>query len=173
MPRFFNLAGVTPEVFILFLLMLKYDHFFGQIGGRVSTKLMILGSPIVHHLLAMLEDTRVFPYFETKHHNMMLMCHGHVFHFVTAICGQPNNANRSMRAMVINHILNHILSRIACDPAIALGASPSDPSPATITYSAGNVELNKPLLVQGVDVASVATFKAACACRFTSSLRIV
>jgi hypothetical protein len=121
MPRFFNLAGVTPEVFILFLLMLKYDHFFGQIGGRVSTKLMILGSPIVHHLLAMLEDTRVFPYFETKHHNMMLMCNGHVFHFVTAICGQPNNANRSMRAMVINHILNHILSRIACDPAIALG----------------------------------------------------
>jgi hypothetical protein len=83
MPNFrtpWYLAGVHPDVVMVLLLMLMYDRFLGQIGGR-SFRPMILGSPIVPHLFALLGDTRDFPFFARSELLRMLACGGELLKY--------------------------------------------------------------------------------------------
>ena len=108
MPHFWKLSGIQPDVVLVLLLMLMYDRFFGRIGGRASHP-MISRSPILRHLLAILEDTQVFPFFARDDLMRMLMYHGQVLRVVRAICGPTTYVNRNMHGSIMRIILNRIL----------------------------------------------------------------
>jgi len=117
MPYFRNpwyLAGVHPDFVMVLLLMLMYDRFLRQIGGRYFRP-MILGSPIVPHLFALLGDTRDFPFFARSELLRMLACAGTSIHLVRAICG----ATTHRRITFMQMILHRVVSRTLGNPAIA------------------------------------------------------
>jgi hypothetical protein len=121
MPNFrtpWYLAGVHPDVVMVLLLMLMYDRFLGQIGGR-SFRPMILGSPIVPHLFALFGDTRDFPFFARSELLRMLACGGACMHLVRAICGPTTHVNRMFHGKVMRMILHRVVSRTLENPAIA------------------------------------------------------
>lgn len=121
MPNFrtpWYLAGVHPDVVMVLLLMLMYDRFLGQIGGR-SFRPMILGSPIVPHLFALLGDTRDFPFFARSELLRMLACGGACMHLVRTICGPTTHVNRMFHGKVMRMILHRVVSRTLENPAIA------------------------------------------------------
>lgn len=127
MTHFWKLSGIQPDVVLVLLLMLMYDRFFGRIGGRASRP-MISRSPILRHLLAVLNASQEFPYFNSKQYNMMLMCHGHVFHVVRTIFGHTTYVNHGMYAMMMKKMMKHMLSHIACNPEIVAGFPRSFPN---------------------------------------------
>ena len=114
MPKFWNLAGVHPDVFMALLLMLMYDRFLGQIGGR-SFHPMILGSAIVPHLFAVLEDTRDFPFFLTTERLKMLAYAGTSVHLVRALCGQTTCVKRMFHLQVMRMIIKSVVRGILRD----------------------------------------------------------
>lgn len=115
---FWYLAGVHPNVIRMLLLMLMYDRFLGQIGGR-SFRPMILGSAIVPHLFAVLEDTRDFPFFARSELFKMLAYAGTSMHLVRAICGPTTHVNNLFHGKVMRMILRRIVSFTLSDPLIA------------------------------------------------------
>jgi hypothetical protein len=111
---FWRLAGVHPCVVMVLLLMLMYDRFLRQIGGR-SFRPMILGSPIVPHLFALLGDTRDFPFFGRGQQLRMLAYAGTSMHLVRAICGPTTSRNNNMNAKIAQIIFSRIVSRTLHD----------------------------------------------------------
>lgn len=118
MPKIWNLAGVHLDVFMALLLMLMYDRFLGQIGGR-SFRPMILGSGIVPHLFALLRDTCVFPFFARSELLKMLAYAGTSMHLVRALCGQTTCVNRMFHGKVMQMILRRVVSCTLGNPVIA------------------------------------------------------
>jgi hypothetical protein len=98
--------------------MLMYDRFLRQIGGR-SFHPMILGSAIVPHFFALLEETRVFPFFARSELLRMLAYAGTSMHLVRAICGPTTYANRNINCRVMQMILGRVVSCTLGNPAIA------------------------------------------------------
>ena len=121
MPHFrtpWYLAGVHPDVVMVLLLMLMYDRFLGQIGGR-SFRPMILRSPIVPHFFALLGDICGFPFFARGKHLRMLAYAGTSMHLVRAICGPTTHLNCNIHCRVMQMILGRILSCTLGNPVIA------------------------------------------------------
>jgi hypothetical protein len=108
------LAGVHPDFVKVLLLILMYDRFLGQIGGR-SFLPMISNSPNVPRFFELLRDTCVFPVFRTGNLLEMLAYAGSSIHLVRAICG-PTHGNRffhmkNMKMMSMQMILCRIVRR--------------------------------------------------------------
>jgi hypothetical protein len=118
MPHFWNLSGIHPDVVMVLLLMLMYDRFLRPIRGR-SSHPMILGSAIVPHFFALLEDTRVFPFFARSDRLRMLAYAGTSMHLVRAICGPTIYATRDINCRVMQMILGRVVSCTLGNPAIA------------------------------------------------------
>lgn len=117
MPHFrtvWYLAGVHPDVVMEFFLMLMYDRFLGQIGGR-SFRPMILGSPNVPRFFELLRDTCVFPFFGRGQQLRMLAYAGTSMHLVHAICGPTTHRNRNMKGKIAQMIFSRIVSRTLYD----------------------------------------------------------
>ena len=113
------LAGVHPDVVMVLLLMLMYDRFLGQIGGR-SFRPMILGSAIVPHFFALLGDTRDFPFFERSGELLKMLAYaGTSMHLVRALCGQTTHVNRMFHGKVMQMILCRVVSCTLGNPVIA------------------------------------------------------
>jgi hypothetical protein len=108
------LAGVHPNVVMVLLLMLMYDRFLAQIGGR-SFCPMILGSPIVPRLFELLGNTFVFPFFSTTERLRMLAYTGTSMHLVHAICGPTTRRNHNMNGKIMQMIFSRIVSRTLHD----------------------------------------------------------
>jgi hypothetical protein len=118
MPHFWNHPGIHPDVFRALLLMLIYDRFLDQIGGR-SFHPMILGSPIVQHLFALLGDTRDFPFFARSDRLRMLAYGGSCMHLVRAICGPTTHVNLMFHGKVMQMIIHRVVSCTLGNPVIA------------------------------------------------------
>ena len=112
------LAGVHPDVVMVLLLMLMYDRFLCQIGGR-SFHPMISNSHIVPHFFALLEDTRGFPFFARSERLRMLAYAGTSMHLVRALCGQTTCVNRMFHGKVMQMILRCVVSCTLGNPVIA------------------------------------------------------
>lgn len=112
------LAGVHPYVIRMLLLMLMYDRFLGQIGGR-SFRPMISNSPIVPHFFALLGDTPDFPFFARSELLKMLAYAGTSMHLVRAICGPTTHVNNLFHGKVMRMILSRVVSCTLGNPVIA------------------------------------------------------
>jgi len=122
MPHFWNLSGIHPDVVMVLLLMLMYDRFLRQIGGR-SSHPMILGSPIVPHLFALLGDTHNFPFFARSELLRMLACAGTSLHLVRAICGPTTRWRITFMQMILRRVVTRILNNHAIASSLALSFS--------------------------------------------------
>ena len=122
MPHFWNLSGIYPDVVMVLLLMLMYDRFLGQIGRR-SFYPMILGSPIVPHLFALLGDTHNFPFFARSELLRMLACAGTSLHLVRAICGPTTHRRITFMQMILHRVVSRTLGNPAIASSLALSFS--------------------------------------------------
>ena len=118
MPHLYCLAGIHPYVVMMLVLMLMHDRFLGQIGGR-SFRPIILGSPIVQHLFALLGDTRDFPFFARSDRLRMLAYGGSCMHLVRAICGPTTHVNLMFHGKVMQMIIHRVVSCTLGNPVIA------------------------------------------------------
>ena len=108
------LASVHPDVIMVLLLMLMYDRFLAQIGGR-SFHPMILGSPNVSRFFELLRDTCDLPFFGRGQQLRMLAYAGTSMHLVHAICGPTTHCNRNMHLEILQMIFSRIVSRTLHD----------------------------------------------------------
>jgi hypothetical protein len=134
MPKFWNLAGVNPNVIRVLLLILTYDRFLGQIVER-SFHPMILGSAIVPHFFALLEDTRDFPFF-ARSDRLSMLAHGSLtLYLIRAICGRTTRVDRRFHLQVMPMIIKSVVRGILRDPVIASSLALS--FSAIMTYPLG------------------------------------
>jgi hypothetical protein len=104
------LASVHPDVIMVLLLMLMYDRFLAQIGGR-SFRPMILGSPIMPRLFELLRDTCDLPFFSTTERLRILAYAGTSLHLVSTFCGPPTYTNHNMNGRIMQMIFGSIVRR--------------------------------------------------------------
>ena len=109
-----DLASVHPDVIMVLLLMLMYDRFLAQIGGR-SFHPMILGSPIVPRLFELLGNTFIFPFFSTTERLRILAYAGTSLHLVSTFCGPPTYTNHNMNGRFMQMIFSRIVNRTLHD----------------------------------------------------------
>lgn len=113
--RAWELTRFHPNFILVMFLMLMYDRFLTQFGGR-NFRPSISVSPIVPYLLTIMSDTRTFPFFSKGDLLKMLGCHGTTLHLVRAICGPTTYENHTVQSKVMRLILGQVLSGIASNP---------------------------------------------------------
>jgi hypothetical protein len=111
--RAWELTRFHPDFILVMFLILMHDHFLAQFGGKDFNRTISV-SPIVPCLMAIMSDTRKFPFFSKGNLLKMLACHGTTLHLIRTICGPTTN--HKMQSKVMRLILGRVLSGIASTP---------------------------------------------------------
>ena len=135
-----ELTRFHPDfIWVMFLIMM-YNRFLAQFGGRNHHPMMLSISPILPQLLTIMSDTQVFPFFSKDNLLWMLTCHGATLHIVRALCGPT--PNRRIMHLILGRMVSKIASNLMVVSCFERCSSALHTYPVSIPRSPLHIEIS-------------------------------